>query len=235
MQEKEMLMPRGICVRPPQAVEAKGQGWNSFTESKGWKTKSWGCACAVSSNSRIPPTTGSMQIQQWKLRSRNGKLLGGGPEIGIHAHIHPGLHVYLSSLRIQKLTLPWGFSAVLRSTEVHTSPSPVFFLAASFSTLSWRVFLKNWEFFTTQFIFCPSAWLLSGSSDLDHTHMCTLPALRMEEPGHLQQSHRSLTVLRCVVPLRRKTMAASGLEKKFRKLLCECSWGKKHWRYLIYK
>lgn len=123
-----------------------------------------------------------MQSQLWILWNGHGQLLGGGPMITIHADAPPGFHVYLSSLRIQKLTLPWGFS---NSSEEHQSahiPMPGF-LSSSF-----LFFVKNWEFFMTHFIFCPSVELGSGFSDLDHTLTPTLFPTRMGESGHLAKS-----------------------------------------------
>lgn len=66
MQEKEKLyqiFPEAFVLWPPQAAEAKGQGLNYFTWSKGWKTNSWGYASAFTSSSSTPPSNEHRKIE----------------------------------------------------------------------------------------------------------------------------------------------------------------------------
>lgn len=201
-------------------------------ESKGWKTKSWGCACALTSSPRITPTAGNMQIQLRTLKNRHGKLLGGGPMIVNHVtSIQDSMFIF-PPYEPRSWQFLRDFQTVLRSIEMHRFPCPVFFLAPSFQPFYGGSSSRT-EFLMAHFI-CPSAWLGSGFSDLDHTthEHCSLREWRTRTCIAVRGHSQSWDAWSC---WGRRPWQHLAWWEKFRKLLCECSWGKKHWRYLIYK
>ena len=127
--------PRSVCVVTSQVVEAKGWGLNYSKQNKGWKTKHWWSAYALSSSARTPPLQAACKIQRRASENMMEKLLGGCPTICTNAHSCPGFQVIFPP----KGSRCWHFlrdsQRVVRSTQVLTLLCPAFFLLPSFSSL----------------------------------------------------------------------------------------------------
>lgn len=78
MQEQgklNQIFPQAFLLWSSWAEDAKGQGLSCFTETEGWKTKSWGNVGTFGSSPKISPNAGNVQNLPMKLKDRNGKLL----------------------------------------------------------------------------------------------------------------------------------------------------------------
>lgn len=120
-----------------------------------------------------------------------------GPTTFTNAHMHFRSHACISSLGIQKLTLariPGGYRAALRLIHAHAQFS-FWLLLLQLSSRGSTSSTKS-SFFLTHCVFCPTAWLSRGFSELEHSHTQALsPPAGWTELGHLQQCQRSLTAL----------------------------------------